>query len=104
MFYNLWKISFGLSFNLIVVTTDSIVFPEYSHFMKKVDLSPAKSILNSIAESFEQQGPIYCIVMIYDDFDIGVQSKSLSKFCFSRTVLYKLESCVIHFQVYQLIL
>ena len=42
-------------------------------------ITASKPILKSIIESFEEQGRVYCIVLIYDDIDIGVKAASLSK-------------------------
>ena len=74
MFYTFWIVLFVLSIRSSMIATESLGF---SHFLRKNDFSLSNSILDSIVESFLGQGPVYCIVVIYDD--IFIQSKSLSK-------------------------
>ena len=74
MLYTFWILLFGLSIRSSTIATKSLGF---SRFLRKNDFSLSNSILDSIVESFQGQGPVYCIVVIYDD--VGIQSKSLSK-------------------------
>ena len=74
MMYTFWILLFGLSIKSSMVATESLGF---SRLLRKNDFSLSNSILDSIVESFQGQGPVYCIVVIYDD--IVIQSKSLSK-------------------------
>ena len=79
MFYTFWILLFGLSCKLTLIAADSVLFPGFSHFLRNEKFPLANSLLNSIVESFEEQGRVYCIVIIYDDIDIGIKSNSLSK-------------------------
>ena len=53
--------------------------PWFSHIRDNGKLSPSKSLLNSIIESFKKRSQIYCVVIIHDDIGINVQSTFLSK-------------------------
>jgi hypothetical protein len=53
--------------------------PSFSHISDNGKLSPSKSLLKSIIELFKERSQIYCVVVIYDDIGINVQSTFLSK-------------------------
>ena len=56
---------------------DSILSPRFSNFLEYEELRYENSLLDSIVKSFEEQGRLFCIVMIYDE--IFVKSNSVSK-------------------------
>ena len=62
------------------MAADTIPFPGFSNFIEKSQTSASKPILKSIVESFEEQGRVYCVVIIYDDLDIGIKANSLRKY------------------------
>ena len=66
----------------MVAAADTIPFPGFSNFIEKSQtFSASKPILKSIVESFEEQGRVYCVVIIYDDdLDIGIKANSLRKY------------------------
>ena len=82
--YYFWTILFGISCKLTEATTDSILSPRFSNFLKYKELPSENSLLDSIVKSFEEQGQLFCIVMIHDE--IGMKSNSLSK-CKSNVLL-----------------
>ena len=71
--YYFWTILFGISCKLTKATTDSTLSPRFSNFLKYKELPSENSLLDSIVKSFEEQGRLFCIVMIYDE--IGMKSK-----------------------------
>ena len=71
MSYYFWIILFSLLCKQTLGVTYSTLSAGSSNFPLE------KSLLDSIAKSFEEQGHVYCIVMIYDD--IHMRTNSLSK-------------------------
>ena len=78
MSYYFWTILFSLLCKQTLGVTYSTLSAGSSNFPLE------KSLLDSIAKSFEEQGHVYCIVMIYDD--IHMKTNSLSK-CKSSILL-----------------
>ena len=78
MSYYFWIILSSLFCKQTLGATDSLLSAGFSNFPLE------KSLLDSIAKSFEEQGRVYCIVMIYDD--IHMKTNPLSK-CKSSILL-----------------
>ena len=76
MSYYLLTILFGILFQFTMARNDSILSPRFSNFLEYEELRYENSLLDSIVKSFEEQGRLFCIVMIYDE--IGVKSNLVS--------------------------
>ena len=78
MSYYFVTILFSLFCKKTLGATDSTLSAGSSNFFGNINLPLEKSLLDSIAKSFEEQRRVYCIVMIYDD--IHMKTNSLSKY------------------------
>lgn len=85
MFASSWLIVLFFSCNSQKVKCDLL---KYSHVMIDGTNSTSMSFLNSIVESFEKWGQIYCAVIIHDDIGINVHSTFISKKCGAESYYY----------------